>query len=119
MAFPDLRDWMEEVDALGELRQISDAHVDGDIGPITEISERSMSGPAILFGQIQNFDPGRRILVNPISSLNRVALTVGFPLNLTKADYCDLWLEKTQSLKPIPPRVVSEGPILENVQVGS
>jgi UbiD family decarboxylase len=118
MAFTDLRDWMEQVDALGELRHIEGAHVDDDIGPITEISERSMVGPAILFSGIQTFDPSRRILVNPISSLNRVALTVGFPVNLTKADYCDLWLDKTKNLTPIPPRTVTDGPVLENVQVG-
>src|SRR5579862_4679423 len=119
MGSRDLRDWMEQVDALGELRQIEGAHVDDDIGPITEISERSMKGPAILFSGIKTFEPSRRILVNPISSLNRVALTVGFPVGLEKADYCDLWLEKTRSLKPIPPRAVKEGPVLENVQVGA
>jgi len=119
MAFADLRDWMEQVEALGELRHISGAHVDDDIGPIAEISERSLKGPAVLFDGIQTFEPGRRILINPISSLNRVALTVGFPLNLTKADYCDLWLDKTRSLKPTPPRVVTDGPVLENTQSGA
>jgi len=119
MAFADLRDWMKQVEALGELRHISGAHVDDDIGPIAEISERSLKGPAVLFDGIQSFEPSRRILINPISSLNRVALTVGFPLNLTKADYCDLWLDKTRSLKPTPPRVVTDGPVLENTQSGA
>jgi 4-hydroxy-3-polyprenylbenzoate decarboxylase len=93
--------------------------VDDDIAPIAEISERSLKGPAILFSGIQGYDPTYRILLNPISSLDRVALTVGFPLKLTKADHCDLWLDKTRSLKPIPPRVVTDGPVLENVQAGS
>jgi 4-hydroxy-3-polyprenylbenzoate decarboxylase len=112
----DLRDWLVQVDKLGELRHIEGAHVDDDIGAIVEISERSMTGPAVLFSGIQNFDPTRRILSNPISSLNRVALTVGFPTGLTKADYCDLWREKTRTLRPIPPRIVNDGPVLENVQ---
>lgn len=116
MAFTDLRHWMEEVQGLGELRHIAGAHIDDDIGPIAEISERSMRGPAVLFRDIQGFDPGRRILINPISSLNRVALTVGFPLDRTKAEYCDLWLEKTQSIKAIAPNKVTTGPIHENVQ---
>ena len=116
MASVDLRDWLDQVENLGELRRIQGAHVDDDIGPIAEISERSMTGPAILYSGIQGFDPGRRILSNPISTLDRVALTVGFPVGLTKADYCDLWLEKTQTLKTIPPRTVSDGPVLENVQ---
>jgi 4-hydroxy-3-polyprenylbenzoate decarboxylase len=119
LAFADLRDWIEEVDAMGELRRIEGAHVDDDIAPIAEISERSLKGPAILFSGIQGYDPTYRILLNPISSLDRVALTVGFPLKLTKADHCDLWLDKTRSLKPIPPRVVTDGPVLENVQAGS
>ena len=74
-----------------------------------------MTGPAVLFSDIPGFDAGRRILVNPISSLDRVALTVGFPTGLSKADYCDLWLEKTRTITPIPPREVAHGPVMENV----
>lgn len=115
MAYDDLRDWLTQVEAMGDLRHIKGAYLDDDIGPITEISERSMTGPAVLFSNIPGFDAGRRILVNPISSLDRVALTVGFPTGLSKADYCDLWLEKTRTITPIPPREVDDGPVMENV----
>lgn len=115
MTHVDLRDWIERAAEIGQLRTISGAHLEDDIAPITEIAERSMVGPAVLFDEIPGFDPGQRILVNPISSLDRVAMTVGFPVGLTKADYCDLWHHKLLSLTPIPPRLVSDGPILENV----
>lgn len=118
MTHQDLRDWLEQVESLGELRRIEGAHIDDDVAPITDITEHAITGPAVLFSGLQGFDPGRRVLVNPISSLNRVAMTVGFPVGLSKADYCDLWHDKLQTLQSIPPRVVADGPVLQNVQRG-
>jgi len=119
MTHVDLRDWLDRVDQLGELRTIRGAHIDDDVAPIAELSERSMRGPAVLFSDLDGFSSDRRILVNPISSLNRVALTVGFPVGLTKAQYCDLWHEKIQTLQPIAPVEVAQGPVLDNVQRGA
>jgi 4-hydroxy-3-polyprenylbenzoate decarboxylase len=118
MAYQDLRDWLDKVEGIGELRRIEGAQVDEDIAPITDIAEHAINGPAVLFSRIAGFDPGQRILVNPISSLNRVALMVGFPIDLTKADYCDLWRDKLSDLGELPPREVTDGPVLENVYAG-
>ncbi|MGH3758321.1 UbiD family decarboxylase [Actinophytocola sp.] len=115
MTYQDLRDWIDKVEELGELRRISGAHVDDDVAPITDVAEHAMDGPAVLFDRIQGFEPDHRILVNPISSLNRVALMVGFPTGLSKADYCDLWRTRLQDLPDVPPKVVTDGPLLENV----
>jgi 4-hydroxy-3-polyprenylbenzoate decarboxylase len=110
-----LREWLEQVEEIGELRRISGAALDEEIPPITEIAEHAINGPAVLFDQIPGFAPDQRILVNPISSLNRTALMAGFPVGLGKRDYVRLWQEKLRDLKYIPPQEVSDGPILENV----
>ncbi len=114
--YQDLRDWLEQVEAIGELRRVSGAGLDDDIPAITEIAEHAISGPAVLFDAIPGYDPGYRILVNPISSLNRTALMAGFPVGLTKRDYVRLWHEKLKDLRCLPPREVRDGPILQNVR---
>jgi UbiD family decarboxylase len=115
--YQDLREWLDEVERIGELRRLSGAALDTDIPQITEIAEHAMNGPAVLFDQIPGY--GRnRMLVNPISSLNRTALMAGFPVGLGKRDYVELWHNKLQNLRLIPRRVVSDGPILENVLRG-
>src|SRR3954453_7695731 len=113
--YRDLREWLDEVERIGELRRISGATLDGDIPQITEIAEHAMNGPAVLFDAIPGFAPDQRILVNPISSLNRTALMAGFPPGLGKRDYVQLWLDKRANLRALPPRQVSDGAILENV----
>jgi UbiD family decarboxylase len=113
--YRDLREWLDEVERIGELRRVSGAALDTDIPQITEIAEHALSGPAVLFDQIPGFAPDQRILVNPLSSLNRTALMAGFPPGLTKRDYVQLWHEKLRNLRYLPPRQVADGPILENV----
>jgi UbiD family decarboxylase len=116
--YRDLREWLDEIERIGELRRVSGAALDTDIPEITEIAEHAMNGPAVLFDNIQGFSPDQRILVNPLSSLNRTALMAGFPPGLTKRDYVELWHDKLKNLRHLPYRTVSDGPILENVLVG-
>lgn len=75
----DLRDWLAQVEALGELRRIT-----REVDPIEEMSAitymvgRRIGSPALLFENIKGY-PGRwRSLFNLLgSSNNRIALTLG------------------------------------------
>ncbi|MPZ15752.1 MAG: UbiD family decarboxylase [Chloroflexi bacterium] len=116
--YADLRDYLEIVDALGELRRANGADLHLEIGAICALARESSLIPATLCDNIPGLEPGFRILLNPMSSLNRTALAVGLPLGLTRAEYNKLGTEKWRSLAPIPPRLVADGPVLENVQEG-
>lgn len=118
IAYQDLRDYLEICEALGEVRHIEGADLHLEIGAICAISRESIPIPAGLCDPIPGLDPGFRILLNPMSSLNRTALAVGLPIGLTRAEYNRLGPAKWSSVTPIPPRVVADGPILENVQEG-
>ena len=48
MEYNDLREYMEIVDRLGELRKIENAHWNEEIGALTEI-EAENYGPFLLF----------------------------------------------------------------------
>ena len=116
--YQDLRGFIEIVDALGELRIADAPEQNLEIGAISAISREGNFTPAILCQNIPGVAPGGRILLNPLHSLNRVALTAGLPLKLSRAEYNKLGPAKWGSLAPITARVVKDGPIMENIQEG-
>jgi 4-hydroxy-3-polyprenylbenzoate decarboxylase len=116
-----LRHWIERVDKMGELLRVNGAHWDTEMGAITHmLTEKSQgTAPALLFDEIPGYPKGYRTLYGEFSSVNRVALTLGLPLERErKVDIVKQYHARMQQLKPLPPRVVKDGPILENVLEG-
>ncbi|MEW6673950.1 MAG: UbiD family decarboxylase [Thermodesulfobacteriota bacterium] len=118
--YADLREWLEQVEAIGELKRISGAHWDREMGPLTQLMHEKFKTrtPALLFDQIPDYPRGFRTLYGHFSTPNRVALTLGLPLNRSRIDMVRAYQEKINSLKPVPPKFVDDGPVLENVQTG-
>lgn len=116
VGYKDLREYIEIIDALGELRRADAPEAYLEIGAICAISRESPLIPAVLCDNIPGLERGFRILLNPMSSLNRTALAVGLPVGLSRSDYNKLGSAKWSSLTPIPPSIVPEGPVLENLQ---
>src|SRR2546423_1711131 len=79
----DLRDWLERVEEMGELRRITQL-VDPieEMGAITYMVGKQIGSPALLFNNIKGH-PGRaRALFNLLgSSNNRIAVTLGMQPN--------------------------------------
>ena len=77
-----LRDWLEKVDGLGELLRVDGADWDAEMGSITQmLTEKSRgNAPAILFDEVPGYPKGYRTLYGSLSSVRRVALTLGLPL---------------------------------------
>ena len=114
-----IREWLKEVEKLGELRTLKGADWDLEIGAIRELVEKEKNGPAVLFDEIKGYPKGFRLLLNSMGSLNRFALSA----NVSPADSKPLSMvrsvrEKLKGLKPVPPKMVKKGPILENVIEG-
>ena len=114
MSYTDLRDWTTTVDRLGDLRTLRQAQWDLEIGIITELV-MNQHGPALLFDDIPGYPSGHRIVANALGGLGRVALTLGLPTDRDVKTTLRLWQEKKRGLKPIPPKVVKDGPVMENV----
>ena len=119
--YGDLRGWIEQVERMGELLKVSGAHWDAEMGSITQmLTEKSRgNAPAVLFDDIPGYPKGYRTLYGHFSSVKRVALTLGLPLEYDrKVDIVKKYHERIQAMKPLPPRTVKDGPILENVIEG-
>lgn len=117
-AFNDLREFIAEVEKLGELKTVLGADAQLAIGAITECAQHRRNGPAVLFDDISGYRQGWRVFVNSIGSANRTALVLGLPTGLSYRDLLPVWRERSAAVSPIPPRYVSDGPVLENVRRG-
>src|SRR5438270_7466645 len=121
LAYRGLRGWLDEVSRMGELLQVNGANWDVEMGAITHmLTEKSIgTAPAILFDDIPGYPKGFRTLYGHFSSIRRVALTLGLPLKQErKVDIVQRYHKRMAELKPLPPRFVNDGPILENVLEG-
>ena len=119
MSYRDLREWLERIEGMGELKRLNGAHWDQEIGAITDLARRRPRAPALLFDEIKDYPRGFRVLTNSLYSLSRVAVTARLPLGLSKIQYVDVWREKHISMKPIPPLWVEDGPVTENILKGN
>jgi len=116
MASNDCREWIKAMEALGEIKQVEGADWNLEIGTIADIYQEKMGLPALIFDKIKGYPPGFRILANSLTSIKRVAYTLGMPPDSNEQDVIKSWLAYLRGFKLIPPEVVENGPIFENVQ---
>jgi 4-hydroxy-3-polyprenylbenzoate decarboxylase len=116
--YDDLRGWIDRVRELGELRDVTGASRDEDIGAIVELLHATDDAPVALFDEIDDFPRGFRILANALSTRRRLALTLGLPLDIDRRSLMREFLRLTRADRTIPPELVETGPVLENVLTG-
>jgi len=119
MAFLSLSEWVDKLEAEGELKRIT-AKVDWD-GELAAIVGRvyAQRGPALLFENIKGYESTwcRKILTGGLSKRSRVALTMGMPKDTSQPE---LVKELRKRLRePIAPVDVDTGPVKENIIKGN
>lgn len=119
----DLRDWLRHVEEKGDLKVIKGASWEEDIGFVTDFYWKSWrDAPALLFDEVPGYPPGFRVLSNFMLSPRRVAFTLGLPedgsANEMRRILLQKWPEWETRAGAFAPKVVSHGPILENVMKG-
>ncbi len=123
-AFPtycDLRDWLQKVDQLGELKVVRGAHWDLEMGGLAEIVAREAKGvaPALLFDEIADYAPGHRALFAQLDSVKRLVLTLNLALErLDRLTCVKACRDKLSTMQWVPPRFVERGEVLENIDRG-
>ena len=120
LGWRDLREWLAQVDGIGELKRIA-APVDPneEIGAITLLAAREETSPALLFGNMQGDTTGSQILTNMLgASKERYALAVGLDPSLSTREM----IEATRSIMadPIGPAMIAKdkAPVNEVVLTG-
>jgi 4-hydroxy-3-polyprenylbenzoate decarboxylase len=112
----DLREFLERAESVGEVTHVKGANWDLELGALAEIvNHKKSEAPALLFDDIAGYPKGFRVLSGSGNSAKRMALMLGFPTPRTAIDVVQAFRDRMKQHKPIPPVIVKQGPILENI----
>src|SRR6266568_7487809 len=114
----DLRAWIDALRAAGEVQDISGAEREKEIGGIVDLYMRRMGNRAVLFDDVPGYPRGHRILANILTSVRRINLTLGMPIDGSPIELVSYWRRYMKEAKSIAPVTVKSGPLLENVNTG-
>lgn len=113
-----MREWLERVDSIGELRRVSGATWQEDIGRIAEMLTHTDGAPAVLFDEIPGYPNGYRVLVNSNGERCRLAITLGLDPNISTEGLMDWFENRMDAMEPQPLHYVDSGPVMENIDDG-
>lgn len=112
----DLREFIDRAERAGELLRVKGVNWDLEMGALAEaVAHKRSEAKALLFEDITGYPKGFRILCGGTNSSKRLALTLGFPEPRTPLDLVRAYRARMRVHQPIPPSIVKEGPILENI----
>ena len=117
----DLREFLRRAEEQGEVLRVPGVDWNLEMGTLSEAVFQGAARnnpPAILFEDDPGYPKGWRVLAGATTSMKRLALTLGFPVPGHPLDVVRAYRDRMKTHKPIPPRVVKTGPILENVDRG-
>jgi 4-hydroxy-3-polyprenylbenzoate decarboxylase len=115
----DLREFLARIEKAGELLRIPRAHWNLEMGTLAEAVSERPNAPAILFEEVPGYPKGFRALSGSTNSMKRLAITLGFPVPAHPLDVVRAYRDRMKTHRPIAPRVVAKGPVLENVLSGN
>lgn len=112
----DLREFIERAEAAGEILRIKAADWDLEMGALAEIIYHTKpEPPAILFEDVPSYPKGMRLLSGATNSSKRLAIALGFPVPHNPLDVVRAYRDRMKTHRPIPPKTVTNGPVLQNV----
>ncbi len=123
VAYRDLREWIEGVEAMGELKTLRNVHWDREMGAMVEMSYRKLGSKtaALVFDDIPGYPAGFRCIYGMMCSPRRFAYTIGgIDVSSVRGtmDYLKRYRERMRNVAYIPPVEVQSSPLLENVLEG-
>ena len=92
IAYDDLREWLSLAERLGEVRNVSGASWQEDIGLAAEAVLRAENGPCVVFDDVPGCRKGFRVLLNMFAGTRR-NMTLGFPDHLNKWELSEAYRE--------------------------
>jgi 4-hydroxy-3-polyprenylbenzoate decarboxylase len=118
--YKDLRGFLALVDAAGELKTIEGVGWDREMGAITEVvyRQKPVDTPALLFKSIPGYPEAYSCLYGMLASARRFGLALGLAAEVKDATRMELlvvYRNKMKHMKPIAPKFVTNGPVLENI----
>jgi len=118
LPYHDLRQWLDEAQKLGEVKEVGGLSYERDIGMVAEMSAHADDAPCFVFKDVPGTLPGSRLLVNFFAG-KRKNMTLGFSTELNKLELSESFRVNHAGMqRRIPPRYVDTGPVMQNVMTG-
>lgn len=117
----DLRGFIARCRALGEVRDVRGVDWDAELGALVEATAELLPNPPmLLFDEFKGYPAGYRVASLPFAAHRRVAAALGLDVNLPKLELLRAASRRVSAAQdhPLPPRVVSSGPVMQNVATG-
>ncbi|MEW6106809.1 MAG: UbiD family decarboxylase, partial [Bacillota bacterium] len=114
----NIREWIQKIRAAGDLLEVEGADPNVELGVVADLLEQKMEGPAVLFSRLAGYPPGYRVLANTMTSMSRLALTLGLNSGLPPLSLVAAIKDRLGDVRPLAPVWVEGGPVLENVRMG-
>ncbi|MFI6344038.1 UbiD family decarboxylase [Streptomyces sp. NPDC050560] len=115
----DLRGWLALADKLGEVRTLTGAHWDKEIGAASEVNYKRQAPPALLFDDIVGYRTGQRVLTASMGNARRLGMTLRLGTDLDDRALVEALRSKpgewAANAHRFPVREVTEGPVRQNV----
>ncbi|HVA09994.1 MAG TPA: UbiD family decarboxylase, partial [Acidimicrobiales bacterium] len=114
----DLRQWLDAIDELGQVRRLEGVHWDVEIGTVSELNYRSPDPAALIFDKIIGYPAGFRVLTGSVSNARRLGLTLSLGDDLDDEGLVaslrgrpSAWQEGARNF---PPHQVDTAPVFQN-----
>src|SRR5262249_37423047 len=111
----DLRAWIDSLRAAGEVQDISGAEREAEIGGIVDLYMRKMGNRAVLFDDIPGYPHAHRILTNILTSVRRINLTLGLPIDASALELVSYWRKSMKESRSIAPLTFQSRSLLDNI----
>src|SRR6266705_1736332 len=110
----DLREFLSRLERASELLRVPGAHWNLEMGTLAESVNERPDAPAVLFEDVPEYSQGFRVLSGSTNEMRRLAITLGFPVPEHPLDVVRAYRDRMKTHRPIAPRIVKRGPVLEN-----
>ena len=114
MPYKDLREFIQLTDEMGELVTINGVHWENEIGALVH-----MHPDAVLIDNIPGYPAGYRVLINALGPrTKRYFQAANWSSDEKGIAFTNAWRQHLKEYRSVPPEVVTDGPVMENVQTG-
>ncbi len=115
--YKDLHEFVDTLEMNNEVKHVVGAGSDLEIGVLTELMYEH-EGPALLFEDIPNYSNQYKILANGTATFRRALLALGWDPDTEIRTAMDKFMDMITNIHGVPPKVISDGPVMENVVKG-
>lgn len=116
MIFDTLSDYVQFLDEHDQLEVVRGADWDLEIGGLTTLMVQNRPSPALLFDEVEDHEPGYRVLTNALTTPFQWSAAGGFEPTSSKKEAVIAQKNRSDVSELHPPEEVTDGPVLQNVQ---